>query len=125
MLHQAIIDREEQGETLNRLLPGGLAEKLRTEGREVGETEDVEVTVLMSDIRGYSTIAEHTPPAQLAAQLNEHRAAMNGAVLGEEGTVMQFVGDAVMAVFGAPFPQDDHPERAVRPPAACTPPKQR
>ena len=52
MLHQAIIDREEQGETLNRLLPGGLAEKLRTEGREVGETEDVEVTVLMSDIGG-------------------------------------------------------------------------
>ena len=118
MLHQAIVDREEQGETLNRLLPGGLAEKLRTEGRRVGETEDVEVTVLMSDIRGYSTIAEHTAPTQLAAQLNEHRAAMNGAVLGEEGTVMQFVGDAVMAVFGAPFPQDDHPQRAARAAAA-------
>ena len=118
MLHQVIIDREEQGETLNRLLPGGLAEKLRTEGRALGETEDVEVTVLMSDIRGYSTIAEHTPPTQLAAQLNEHRAAMNRAVLGEEGTVMQFVGDAVMAVFGAPFPQDDHAERATRAAAA-------
>ena len=67
MLHQAIVDREEQGETLSRLLPGGLAEKLRTEGREVGETEDVEVTVLMSDIRGYSTIAEHTPPTSSPA----------------------------------------------------------
>ena len=62
MLHQAIVDREEQGETLSRLLPGGLAEKLRREGRHIGETEEVEVTVLMSDIRGYSAIAERADP---------------------------------------------------------------
>jgi adenylate cyclase len=113
LLHQAIVDREEQGETLSRLLPGGLAEKLRHETRGIGETERVEVTVLMSDIRSYSTIAEHADPGQLAGQLNTHRAAMNRAILGEEGTVMQFVGDAVMAVFGAPFPQPDHADRAV------------
>ena len=113
MLHQAIVDREEQGETLSRLLPGGLAEKLRLEHREIGETERVIVTVLMSDIRSYSTIAEHADPSQLAGQLNTHRAAMNHAILGEGGTVMQFVGDAVMAVFGAPFPQEDHADRAV------------
>ena len=113
MLHQAIVDREEQGETLSRLLPGGLAEKLRSEGKHIGETEELEVTVLMSDIRGYSTIAERTTPTHLAAQLNEHRAAMNDAILGVGGTVMQFVGDAVMAVFGAPFPQADHADRAL------------
>jgi class 3 adenylate cyclase len=113
MLHQAIIDREEQGETLSRLLPGGLADKLRQEQRDIGETERVVVTVLMSDIRSYSTIAEHADPSQLAGQLNTHRAAMNHAILGEGGTVMQFVGDAVMAVFGAPFPQDNHADRAV------------
>jgi adenylate cyclase len=112
-LHQAIIDREEQGETLSRLLPSGLAEKLRQERRDIGETERVVVTVLMSDIRSYSTIAEHADPSQLAGQLNTHRAAMNQAILGQAGTVMQFVGDAVMAVFGAPFPQPDHPDRAV------------
>ena len=105
LLHQAIVDREEQGETLSRLLPGGLAEKLRQERRRIGETERVVVTVLMSDIRCYSAIAEHADPSQLAGQLNTHRAAMNHAILGQEGTVMQFVGDAVMAVFGAPFPQ--------------------
>ena len=114
MLHQAIVDREEQGETLSRLLPGGLAEKLRKEGRKIGESEELEVTVLMSDIRSYSSIAERTAPTQLAAQLNEHRAAMNRAILGVDGTVMQFVGDAVMAVFGAPFPQDDHADRAMQ-----------
>ncbi len=113
LLHKAIVDREEQGETLSRLLPGGLAEKLRRDGRHIGETERVTVTVLMSDIRSYSTIAEHADPSQLAGQLNIHRAAMNDAILGENGTVMQFVGDAVMAVFGAPFEQVDHADRAV------------
>ena len=113
LLHQAIVDREEQGETLSRLLPGGLAEKLRRDGRRLGETEKVVVTVLMSDIRSYSSIAEHADPSQLAGQLNVHRAAMNDAILGENGTVMQFVGDAVMAVFGAPFEQEDHADRAV------------
>jgi class 3 adenylate cyclase len=72
------------------------------------------VTVLMSDVRGYSGIAELADPAALAGQLNAHRRAMNAAVLGEGGTVMQYVGDAVMAVFGAPFPQPDHAERAIR-----------
>ncbi len=113
LLHKAIVDREEQGETLSRLLPGGLAEKLQRDGRNIGETERVVVTVLMSDIRSYSTIAEHADPSQLASQLNVHRAAMNDAILGENGTVMQFVGDAVMAVFGAPFAQPDHADRAV------------
>ena len=56
----------------------------------------------MSDVRGYSGIAETTDPSALAHLLNEHRAAMNHAILDEDGTVMQFVGDAVMACFGAP-----------------------
>ena len=113
MLHQAIVDREEQGETLSRLLPSGLAEKLRRERPDIGAAERVTVTVLMCDIRSYSTIAEHADPTQLAGQLNTHRAAMNRAVLSQGGTVMQFVGDAVMAVFGAPFPQADHADRAL------------
>ncbi len=113
LLHQAIVEREEQGETLSRLLPGGVAEKLRREGRRIGQTETLEVTVLMSDIRGYSTIAEHADLSVLAGQLNEHRAEMNRAILDVGGTVMQFVGDAVMAVFGAPLPQADHAALAV------------
>jgi class 3 adenylate cyclase len=108
------VSREEQGETLSRLLPSGLAEKLRTDGRRIGETERLVVTVLMSDIRGYSTIAEHADPTQLASQLNLHRAEMNRAILAAGGTVMQYVGDAVMAVFGAPVAYDDHADRSLR-----------
>lgn len=113
MLQKAIVDRKEQGESLSRLLPGGVAAQIMEEGRRPGETVELVVTVLMSDIRGYTSIAEHADPSVLAGQLNEHRAAMNGALLGQSGTVMQFVGDAVMAVFGAPVPQDDHAARAV------------
>jgi class 3 adenylate cyclase/DNA-binding NarL/FixJ family response regulator len=113
-LHAAILDREEQGETLSRLLPSGLADKLRADPGAVGRTERLTVTVLMSDVRGYSGIAERTDPSVLARQLNEHRRAMNAAILDQDGTVMQYVGDAVMAVFGAPFPQTDHAERALR-----------
>ena len=113
LLHKAIVDREEQGESLSRMLPGGVAEQMRERGVEPGRTERLTVTVLMSDIRAYSTIAEASDPSVLAGQLNEHRAAMNRAVLAEGGTVMQFVGDAVMAVFGAPLPQPDHAQRSL------------
>ena len=113
MLHQAIVEREEQGETLSRLLPGGIAEKLRNEGRNIGETENLIVSVLMADVRGYSTIAEDADLSVLARQLNEHRAEMNNAILGQEGTVMQFIGDGTMAVFGAPLASEDHADRAL------------
>ncbi len=112
-LHQAIVEREEQGETLSRMLPTGVADTLLAEGRGIGETERLEVTVLMSDVRGYTTIAEHADPAVLAQQLNRHRAEMNRAILGAGGTVMQYVGDVVMAVFGAPVASSDHAERAL------------
>jgi class 3 adenylate cyclase/ActR/RegA family two-component response regulator len=112
MLHKVIVDREEQGESLSRMLPGGVAQQMREHGVEAGKTERLTVTVLMSDIRSYSTIAEGSDPSVLAGQLNEHRSAMNHAVIAEGGTVMQFVGDAVMAVFGAPLPQADHAQRA-------------
>jgi adenylate cyclase len=112
-LHEAIVEREEQGETLSRLLPGGVAETLVQAGRGIGETERLEVTILISDIRGYSGIAEQVDPSELAGQLNTHRAEMNGAILAEGGTVMQYVGDSVMAVFGAPVPTTDHADRAL------------
>lgn len=112
-LHRALVDRDQVEETLGKLLPGGLAEKLRAEGRRIGETERMTVTVLMTDVRGYSGIAETSDPSQLASQLNKHRALLNDGILSQGGTVMQFTGDGVMAVFGAPFPQQDHADRAL------------
>ena len=95
------MDREEQGRGSNRLLPGGIADRLRQDGRSLGLTERLVVTVLISDVRGYSAIAETSDPSHLAGQLKEHRTVASSAILAEHGTVMQFVGDSV-AVFGAP-----------------------
>jgi len=103
---------------MTRLLPGGLAERLSRDPDAFSTTELLTVTILMSDIRGYTSLAEATPPATMAAQLNEHRNAMNGAVLAHGGTVMQYVGDAVMAVFGAPEPLSAHEARALAAAAA-------
>ncbi|TMF20501.1 MAG: response regulator [Chloroflexi bacterium] len=112
-LHQAIVDREEQGEMLSRLLPGGIANRLRQRGHGLGDVQQLVVTVLISDVRGYSAIAEVTDPSRLAMQLKEHRIAASEAILAQRGTVMQFVGDSVMAVFGALEPLADHADRAL------------
>ncbi len=68
-LHQAIVEREEQGERLSRLLPGGIADRLRQRGHIMGDTERLFVTILISDVRGYTAIAEVSDLSQLASQL--------------------------------------------------------
>src|SRR4029450_13562898 len=113
LLHQAIVDREERQGSLSRLLPAAVVEKLRGEGRRIGDSERLVVPVLLPAIRGYSTIAEGADPTRLAAQLSEHRAEVCRPIMAAAGTVMAFIGDAVMAVFGARFPQPDHAERAL------------
>ena len=108
-----MVELEEQSEALSRFLPSGLADVLRHRGTRIGKTQRLTVTVLMSDVRGYSGIAERTDLAVLAAQLSEHRAEMSRAVLEAGGTVMQFAGDAVLAVFGAPIAQERHADHAL------------
>jgi class 3 adenylate cyclase len=73
----------------------------------------VEVTLLMSDVRGYSGIAEITDPAQLAVQLHEHRRAMNRVIMNHAGIVMQYIGDAVFAVFGPTASPGQHADQAL------------
>jgi class 3 adenylate cyclase len=98
---------------MTRLLPGGLAERMSSDPGAFTTTELLMVTVLMSDVRGYTAIAEVTEPRRLAEQLNDHRKAMTDVVLAHGGTVMQYVGDAVMAVFGAPEPLNGREARAL------------
>jgi class 3 adenylate cyclase len=100
--------------TLTASVPAGLAERLQREGRRIGDVSTMSISVLMADVRGYSTIAENADLHTLARQLHEHRAAMNRAVTARGGVVMQFVGDEVFAVFGAPKSVEDHALLAVR-----------
>ena len=100
-------------EILGRMLPTGIATRLRDSGGRYGEAERLVVTVLMSDVRGYSAIAEASDPMRLCDQLDGYRRRAVESILARKGTVMQFVGDAVMAVFGAPEPLPDHADRAL------------
>jgi class 3 adenylate cyclase/CheY-like chemotaxis protein len=73
-----------------------------------------QVTVVFADVRGYSALAEHTPPEALVRILNYHFDLAARAILDEEGTLDKYMGDAVMAFFNAPLIQTDHALRAAR-----------
>lgn len=81
------------------------------EGLKLGGDKRV-VTVLMSDLRGYTRFAEHGDPATVMAVLNDYLARMTDVIIAHGGTVNEFIGDAVFAIFGAPLPHPDHAERA-------------
>ncbi len=71
-----------------------------------------EVTVLMSDLRGYTRFAEQGDPARVMEVLNAYLARMADIVIAHGGTINEFIGDAIFAVFGAPLDHADHAERA-------------
>src|SRR6185295_10997005 len=83
------------------------------EGTKLGG-EEREVTILFSDLRGYSTISEALAPERVVSLLNEYFGAMSEIINREGGCVIEFLGDAILAVFGAPGSLPDHAERAVR-----------
>jgi class 3 adenylate cyclase len=72
------------------------------------------VTVLFADLRGYTTLAETLSPDELVDVLNGHLTVAAQAVHAYEGTISQYSGDLVMALFNAPLPQPDHPIRAAK-----------
>ncbi len=76
--------------------------------------EHREVSILFSDLRGFTTLSERMEPGQIAAHLNEYFDAMTAAIFAHRGMINDFVGDAVMAVFGAPVEDADHAWNAVQ-----------
>ena len=74
----------------------------------------VEVTALFADLRGFTTFSEGVEPAEIVRMLNRYHGAAVPCILDNGGTIVQFVGDALLALFNAPARQTDHARRAVR-----------
>ncbi|HEX8996682.1 MAG TPA: adenylate/guanylate cyclase domain-containing protein [Ktedonobacterales bacterium] len=77
-----------------------------------GETRHI--SIIFADIRNFTTLAAQMTPDAVVRTLNHYLEILTAAVWEQEGTVTMFIGDALMAIFNAPLPQDDHAARAVR-----------
>ncbi|HEY9747241.1 MAG TPA: GAF domain-containing protein [Allocoleopsis sp.] len=95
--------------TMYRYMTPGVAERVMALGEDglmVGERK--EVTILFSDIRGYTTLTENLEATKVVELLNQYFETMVEAIFNYEGTLDKFIGDAIMAVFGAPLPLNEN-----------------
>ena len=96
-------------------VPRSLVRRLMRQGEGVLErSEQRELTVLFTDIVDFTAASENMAVAETAALLNEHFAQVGGCIEAEGGTIDKFIGDSVMAFWGAPEEQPDHAARACR-----------
>lgn len=105
-------ERDRVRDLLGRTVSPAIAAQLVDANVDLGG-EMREVTVLFSDLRGFTTFSETQSPKELLAQLNAYFTAITAAVEESGGVVDKFIGDAVMAIFGAPVAMPDHADRAL------------
>jgi class 3 adenylate cyclase len=103
-------------QTFGRYLSDEVVRRLleTPEGLRLGG-EKREVTLLMADLRGFTAMADRYPPEQIVRMLNNYLGAMAEIITRYQGTIDEFIGDAILALFGAPETREDDAERA----AAC------
>ena len=112
---EGLQDREFIRAIFGRYVSEDVARELLDHRDTTGRSaEEREVTILFSDLSSYSTICEHLPPVQLLDMLNQYLGAMNLLVDAHHGCVIEILGDAILAVFGAPYFREDHPQQAMR-----------
>ena len=104
--------RDQQRELIKKCATSEVASDLETSGFSLGG-KFVEATVMFSDIRSFTTIAESQTPAETIELLNTYYTLMFEAISDEGGVVNQMVGDGLMSIFGAPLAQANHCDHAV------------
>jgi len=105
-------ERDRVKELFGRYVATQVSEKI-VKGELALEGESRHVSILFSDIRGFTAIAEGMPPAQVVSFLNDYFSEMVEAVFEQGGVLDKFMGDGLMAVFGSMSDMPDHPRRAV------------
>ncbi|HUR80294.1 MAG TPA: adenylate/guanylate cyclase domain-containing protein, partial [Thermoanaerobaculia bacterium] len=93
--------------------PAVIDEIVKGAAVEEDEIKSADVSILFADISGFTTVSETKAPEEVAAYLSNFFSAAVDAIFMYSGTLDKFIGDAVMAFFGAPIHQDDHADRAV------------
>jgi adenylate cyclase len=100
--------------TMARYMDPGLADQLVRRDEELLGGKNLEVTIMFSDVRRFTTVAEELGPQATVALLNDYFTIMVEAIQSQGGMLDKFIGDAIMAVFGLPVPHDDDADRGVR-----------
>lgn len=113
-LSQRLAEEAVLRNTYLRFFPPPVIKKLRLARGTSLETVEAEVTTLFSDITDYTSLCSALDPRQVVELLNEYFPVMADAVFRHEGTLEKYIGDALMAVWGAPFAQPDDADRALR-----------
>lgn len=107
--------KRQLGSMFSQYIPPSLvAEMARDPGRYTMENRDADLTVLFADVRGFTTISEALTAKELAAYINEYLTRMSAIIAAGRGTLDKFIGDAIMAFWGAPVDDADHARHAVR-----------
>ncbi|MFT3836996.1 MAG: adenylate/guanylate cyclase domain-containing protein [Myxococcaceae bacterium] len=101
-------------EQLTRLVPTKVAEEILAGRSDVLKSARREVTVLFSDVRGFTSFSESREPEAVLALLDDYFGRMTQIVQGHDGSVNKFIGDGMLALWGAPQSLDDHPVHAVK-----------
>jgi class 3 adenylate cyclase len=112
MMTAGLRERERERDIFGRVVSPEVREKLLSGGLALGG-ETLWVAVVFSDIRGFSTMSEQMSPEEVVAFLNEYLAEMTAAVRPWGGYINNFIGDAIVVIFGAPIDQPDKEWRAV------------
>jgi adenylate cyclase len=107
------LDRRRFRDSFARYLSRDVMARVLTDAPEL-QGEYREVTVLFSDLRGFTTLSERMEPDRIAAHLNEYFGEMTAAIFAHRGMINDFIGDAVMGVFGAPIDDPEHAWHAVQ-----------